>query len=60
MLVRTGKPWEEPFSIHSCAHPMGACSALTVNLQEVGLQVWVEASSGQAVTQVPVQGQDIQ
>lgn len=40
--------------------PKGIGSALTVHLQEVGLQVWVEASSGQAVTQVPVQGQDIQ
>ena len=60
MLVKAGKALGEPFSTNPCTHPIGICSALTVHLQEVGLQVWMEASSGQAVTQVPVQRQDIQ
>lgn len=60
VLVKAGKALGEPFSTNPCTHPIGICSALTVHLQEVGLQVWMEASSGQAVTQVPIQCQDIQ
>lgn len=43
-----------------CPPCKGPGSALTVHLQEVGLQVRVQAALGQAVAQIPVQGQDIQ
>lgn len=62
VLVEAGIPLGgAPFSTRPFARPMGnLCSALTVHLQEVGLQVWMQTAMGQAVTQVPVQGQDIQ
>lgn len=58
VLVEAGAPLGgASFSTRPCAYSMGT---LTVHLQEVGLQVRVQAAMGQAVTQVPVQGQDIQ
>lgn len=43
-----------------CPPPGDLCCALTVHLQKVRLQVWMQTAMSQAVTQVPVQGQDIQ